>query len=63
LKFPGDAISIQLKSIENFDITFIQILYSFVQMLQIQGKKVDINSQFTEEQIKLLKHTGFNKLV
>jgi len=61
MKFTGESVMINLKSVEKLDITTIQSLRALKRELTAGGKKVEINATLSPETDRLLKNTGFDK--
>ena len=62
VKFTGDIIRIHLNNVDNLDITIIQIMYSLVNTLENQGKKIEIYSELPDDLEKVLINAGFSEI-
>ena len=62
-KMTSENIKIQISNIDNLDLTFIQLIYSLKNNLSELGKKVEIHSELPENTEKLLRNSGFNKII
>lgn len=60
---PGESVELHLKNVEKLDITTVQLIFSFRKMLENQGKKFRLIPELSAETEKLLKSTGFEKLL
>ncbi|MCP4311681.1 MAG: hypothetical protein GY790_10495 [Bacteroidetes bacterium] len=63
VKYTGDVISIQLKNVENLDITIVQMVYSLTNTLAGQDKIFEINSELPEDLEKVLANAGFREMI
>jgi anti-anti-sigma regulatory factor len=63
LKFNSDTVSIHLKSVEKLDITTIQVLRALGISLTEKGKKIDLILELPHEIERLMKNTGFDKIL
>ena len=62
IKITGDPIRFHLSQVEDLDLTFIQLMYSFIDLLRSKGKEIAITSDLTEDMQKILINAGFKEL-
>ena len=63
IQIDGREIIIDLKNIESFDISSVQLMYSLKKTLGDQGKSVELKSEFPENIIILLRNSGFEEII
>lgn len=61
MRFSGTALTINLSNVEILDITCIQILKSLAEDLLIQGRKINILTDLSEDLQRLLSNAGFKE--
>jgi anti-anti-sigma factor len=54
-------ISIQTKEVENMDLSFLQLLFSFAKEMKNSGKKLIFDFRFGEEMERIFKESGFQQ--
>lgn len=59
----GGSVEFHLTNVEKLDITTVQLVYSFRNMLEKEGKKFSLTPELLPETEKLLKATGFENLL
>ena len=62
VKFSAEQVSIQMKEVENLDLTVIQMIYSLAGSLEKEGKKTELSMNTGEEMAKLLSRSGFREI-
>ncbi len=55
-----DKITLELKEIENFDLTSIQLLYS---LKKLEKKEIKIKSKIKDDLNNILVNSGFKELI
>lgn len=59
----GESVELHLKNVEKLDITTVQLIFSFRNFIESQGKKFNIIPELKPETEKLLKTTGFENIL
>jgi len=54
-------ISIQTQAVENMDLSFLQLIYSFAREMKHSGKKLIFEFQFEEEIERIFEESGFRQ--
>lgn len=63
INLSNDAITIQLKNVEKFDITTVQTIVALRIYLRNKGNITTLFSEIPENIERLLKNTGFDKIM
>jgi ABC-type transporter Mla MlaB component len=63
ISIESNEIEIELKKIESFDLSTVQLVYSLKKSLGEKGNTVKIISDMPEDIIPILKNAGFNEFV
>jgi anti-anti-sigma regulatory factor len=63
LKLNSDTVSFHLKSVEKLDITTLQTIRAFSKVLTDKGKNISMVTDLPQEIERLLKNTGFDKIL
>jgi anti-anti-sigma regulatory factor len=63
IKFNAENITLELRNIEKFDITSIQLFRAFKNNFTGKGEKINVISEFPQEIERLLVNTGFETFI
>lgn len=63
INFESNEIIIELKEIDSFDLSTVQLVYSLKKTLHSKGKKVKIISDILDDNIPVIRKAGFTDLL
>ena len=58
-----DALDIQIRNVENLDLSFIQLIESLRKTAEEYGKKITISAELVNETRSLVENSGFDPIL